>query len=205
MTPRRAFLGLFFPALVLGLAALAVADKSSPGDRPKATALGAAVPKAGHVLRDLRGNRRPLYDFKGHKAIVVAFLGVVLASADLHRVVSERVVPLGIVLAIATMGLIGGFVYGVADKQPELGWLVPIFLARLVSIDRAQPAREVLDSLARHVQRQHQDAALALAFDVAGGTRPMTRIALVARRLLGRRHRRLPATAAPRRSCPSIS
>jgi drug/metabolite transporter (DMT)-like permease len=66
-------------------------------------------------------------------AIVVAFLGIVLASADLHRIVSERIIPMGIVLAIATMGLIGGFVYGVADKQPQLGWLVPIFLARLVS------------------------------------------------------------------------
>jgi drug/metabolite transporter (DMT)-like permease len=66
-------------------------------------------------------------------AIVVAFLGIVLASADLHRIVSERIVPLGIVLAISTMGLIGGFVYGVADKQPQLGWLVPIFLARAAS------------------------------------------------------------------------
>jgi hypothetical protein len=40
----------------------------------KAIALGAEVPKH-DALRDLRGNRRPLHDFSGRHAIVLAFLG----------------------------------------------------------------------------------------------------------------------------------
>jgi hypothetical protein len=40
----------------------------------KAIALGGEVPKHA-ALRDLRGNRRPLHDFSGRQAIVLAFLG----------------------------------------------------------------------------------------------------------------------------------
>lgn len=64
-------------------------------------------------------------------AIVVAMLGVVLASSDLGKISGvERRAALGIVLAIATTLLIGGFVFGVSYYSDDLGWLAPIFIAR---------------------------------------------------------------------------
>jgi drug/metabolite transporter (DMT)-like permease len=64
-------------------------------------------------------------------AIVVVLLGVLLASSDLAQLGAlERIVLLGILLALATAVLIGVFVYGVAYFSAEYGWLVPIVLAR---------------------------------------------------------------------------
>jgi drug/metabolite transporter (DMT)-like permease len=64
-------------------------------------------------------------------AIVVTIVGVVLAGADLHRIARlERVAPLGLVLSLLAMVLIGAFVFGVSYYREELGWLAPIFLGR---------------------------------------------------------------------------
>lgn len=64
-------------------------------------------------------------------AVLIALVGVALASSDLGQIGGiERTAALGIVLAIATMALIGGFLFGVAYYSEELGWLAPIFLGR---------------------------------------------------------------------------
>lgn len=65
-------------------------------------------------------------------AVLVVFAGVALASID-RRVlrVRERTQVLGILLAVLTMFAIGGFVFGVSYYSGELGWLGPIFLARV--------------------------------------------------------------------------
>jgi hypothetical protein len=49
----------------------------------KAAALGEKVPKH-DALRDVRGNRRPLYDFSGRHAIVLAFLGADCPVSNLY-------------------------------------------------------------------------------------------------------------------------
>lgn len=65
-------------------------------------------------------------------AVLVAFTGVALASADLAQVrKAERTQMLGIVLAVLTMVSIGGFVFGISYYSSELGWLGPIFLGRV--------------------------------------------------------------------------
>ncbi|HXV58970.1 MAG TPA: DMT family transporter [Gaiellaceae bacterium] len=67
-------------------------------------------------------------------AVVVVVLGVLLASSDLAGIRRlERVALLGIVLALVTAVVIGGFVYGVAHFGDEHGWLVPVFVARALS------------------------------------------------------------------------
>jgi drug/metabolite transporter (DMT)-like permease len=64
-------------------------------------------------------------------AIVVSLAGVVLVSVDVRAVGHPgRARALGTVLAVATMGVIGAFVFGVSYRTDELGWLAPIFLAR---------------------------------------------------------------------------
>lgn len=67
-------------------------------------------------------------------AVVVVVGGVLLASSDLTQIRGlERVVLVGIVLALVTAVVIGAFVYGVAYFSEEQGWLVPIFVARSFS------------------------------------------------------------------------
>ena len=83
MTTRGALTGLFLLGLLVGLTALAASDPTKGTEKPKPTAIGAAVPK-GQLLRDLRGNRRPLHDFKGHKAVVVVFLGAECPVSNLY-------------------------------------------------------------------------------------------------------------------------
>ena len=64
-------------------------------------------------------------------AILVAMLGVALASSDLAQIRRQhRPALAGIAFAVAAMALLGGFVFGVAYHSEALGWLVPIFLAR---------------------------------------------------------------------------
>jgi len=64
-------------------------------------------------------------------AIVVSLAGVVLVSIDVRAVGHPgRARALGVVLAMATMAVIGAFVFGVSYRTDELGWLAPIFLAR---------------------------------------------------------------------------
>ena len=66
-------------------------------------------------------------------AVVVTIAGVMVCCTDLRQirgVALERRAALGFVLAIVAMALLGGFVFGVADRHRTLGWLAPIFLAR---------------------------------------------------------------------------
>lgn len=66
-------------------------------------------------------------------AVVVTFAGVFLSATDVRQLRGlghERRAARGVLLAIITMGLIGGFVFGVAERHQTLGWLAPIFLAR---------------------------------------------------------------------------
>ncbi len=68
-------------------------------------------------------------------AIVVSLAGVVLVSIDVRAVGHPgRARALGVVLAVATMGVIGAFVFGVSYRTDELGWLAPIFLARAFTL-----------------------------------------------------------------------
>jgi mono/diheme cytochrome c family protein len=70
MLRHGAVVGVVVFALGFGSAPPARAD----GDRPAAVALGAKAPNS-NSLRDVRGNRRALHGFTGHKALVLAFLG----------------------------------------------------------------------------------------------------------------------------------
>lgn len=66
-------------------------------------------------------------------AVVVTIGGVMLASADVRGVLSETLAPRavgGLLLALVAMALFGGFVFGIAYYQGELGWLAPIVLGR---------------------------------------------------------------------------
>lgn len=65
-------------------------------------------------------------------AVIVSFAGVVLASSAGRRVFSIELIDAhGLLFALAAMVLLGGFVLGVSVKTDELGWLAPVFLARL--------------------------------------------------------------------------
>jgi thiol-disulfide isomerase/thioredoxin len=52
-------------------------------DKVKPTELGKELPRGG-ALRDLRGNRRLLHDFKGHRALVLAFVGTECPVSNLY-------------------------------------------------------------------------------------------------------------------------
>jgi hypothetical protein len=66
-----------------------VDEKVKPSVRPKEDekvkplAVGTKVPRGG-ALRDLRGNRRPVHDFKGHRAVVLAFVGAECPVSNLY-------------------------------------------------------------------------------------------------------------------------
>ena len=67
-------------------------------------------------------------------AVVVSVVGIVLASSGLRHIFRiERIDAHGLLFALAAMVLIGAFVLGVSVKTDDLGWLTPVFLARLVS------------------------------------------------------------------------
>src|SRR5690242_247186 len=83
MTSRGLFsgllvIGLFQPAS--GPGAPTLARSAGPA---KAAGVGEAL-AGGTSLRDLRGNRRPLRDFKGYSAIVLAFLGTDCPISNLY-------------------------------------------------------------------------------------------------------------------------
>jgi drug/metabolite transporter (DMT)-like permease len=66
-------------------------------------------------------------------AIMLTIGGVMLASTDVREILSASLraqAVFGLVLAIVAMTLFGGFVFGVAYYQAELGWLAPIVLGR---------------------------------------------------------------------------
>lgn len=67
-------------------------------------------------------------------AVVVSFTGVALSSSGLRQASRlGRVRTLGLVFALAAMALLGGFVLGISVTADDLGWLAPVFLARLAS------------------------------------------------------------------------
>lgn len=67
-------------------------------------------------------------------AVVVSVVGIVLASSGLRHIFRvERIDAHGLLFALAAMVLIGAFVLGVSVKADDLGWLAPVFLARLFS------------------------------------------------------------------------
>ena len=80
-------------------------------------------------------------------AVVVSLVGIVLASSGLRHIWKawrgtgsglqseplQRLNAHGLLFALAALFLIGAFVLGVSVKADDLGWLVPIFLARLFS------------------------------------------------------------------------
>ena len=67
-------------------------------------------------------------------AVIVSVIGIVLASQGLRHLFSVEWVDMhGLLFALAAMVLIGAFVLGVSVKADDLGWLVPVFLARLFS------------------------------------------------------------------------
>lgn len=80
-------------------------------------------------------------------AVVVSVIGIVLASSGLRHIWKawrgtgsglqseplQRLNAPALLFALAALFLIGAFVLGVSVKADDLGWLVPIFLARLFS------------------------------------------------------------------------
>ncbi len=67
-------------------------------------------------------------------AVIVSVIGIVLASQGLRHVFAVEWVDMhGLLFALAAMVLIGAFVLGVSVKADDLGWLVPVFLARAFS------------------------------------------------------------------------
>ncbi len=85
------------------------------------------------VLAIVIGGERPGAGEIG--AIVVVVIGVLLASSDLAQLRRlQRVALLGLVLALVTAVVIGAFVYGVSHFSADLGWLVPLFVARGFSL-----------------------------------------------------------------------
>ena len=78
MMSNRCVLGL-----VLVFAGLFGADPSQAAESVKPAALGSKVGNS-ESLRDLRGTRRGLQDFKGHPAVVLAFLGTECPVGNLY-------------------------------------------------------------------------------------------------------------------------
>lgn len=67
-------------------------------------------------------------------AVVVSVIGIVLASQGLRHLFAVEWVDMhGLLFALAAMILIGAFVLGVSVRADDLGWLVPVFLARAFS------------------------------------------------------------------------
>jgi peroxiredoxin len=84
MLTRVALAGLLLSGGLLGLAGLVSSnEKEKPKDKPAATALGAKVANS-NSLRDVRGNKRALHDFKDNKAVVLAFLGADCPVSNLY-------------------------------------------------------------------------------------------------------------------------
>jgi peroxiredoxin len=73
MNPRYFPTVLFFLGIILG-PAWPTTPLTSAAEPPAGTVIGVKAPNSS-VLRDVRGNRRALHDFKGYRAVVLAFLG----------------------------------------------------------------------------------------------------------------------------------
>src|SRR5437762_637436 len=67
----------------LGAGWTGMAPSVQAAEPTKAAAIGDKVAN-GSSLRDLRGNRRPLHDFKGYSALVLAFVGADCPISNLY-------------------------------------------------------------------------------------------------------------------------
>src|SRR5262245_48864498 len=76
-------IGLLVIGILLGTGREAVSRGGKLSDKPAVVAVGVKVPNTGS-LRDLRGSGRPLHGFKGHRAVVLAFLGTECPVANLY-------------------------------------------------------------------------------------------------------------------------
>lgn len=76
---RHGLRGLLVLALLLPVGAV----WTRADDKTSAISLGAKLPRTS-VLRDLRGNRRSVHDFKGYKALVLAFVGTECPVSNLY-------------------------------------------------------------------------------------------------------------------------
>lgn len=104
-------------------------------------------------------------------AVALSLLGVVIASADVGQILRSRHAgALGLALAVVAMLLIGGFVFGVAYRAGELGWLAPVFLARGFSMLFLLAQAGYGRSLRLPVRSPRLDAAIGLVavLDTAG-------------------------------------
>ena len=78
--PLRTF---FLVVLLLTLAWPMAGRRAAAADPAKPAALGDKIANS-NSLRDLHGNRRALHDFKGHKAVVLVFLGADCPVSNLY-------------------------------------------------------------------------------------------------------------------------
>jgi thiol-disulfide isomerase/thioredoxin len=84
MLTRASLAGLLLIACLLGGAGLTLTT-STAQEKPRKSALEVGAKAANsNSLRDVRGNRRPLHDFKGHKALVLVFVGSECPVSNLY-------------------------------------------------------------------------------------------------------------------------
>src|SRR5262245_21201814 len=75
--------GLLLLALLVSHAIPQARTDDKTGDKTDALALGQKLPRGG-ALRDLRGNRRAVQDFKDNKALALSFVGCDCAVSNLY-------------------------------------------------------------------------------------------------------------------------
>lgn len=112
-------------------------------------------------------------------AVGITITGAMLASADvraIRRTKQQRHSPLGFVLALCAMALLGGFVFGVSYYRSSLGWLVPIFLGRafatlfvLGHVVASRRAVSATDAEPEAIEAPQTDAITAGAGPLAAG------------------------------------
>ncbi len=83
MIRRGSLGGLLLLALLVPGQGREPVPEAKGEEKAKLLAIGKPVPRGG-TMRDLRGNRRPVHDFKGHRALVLAFVGAECPVSNLY-------------------------------------------------------------------------------------------------------------------------
>lgn len=83
MTRQRLLWGVLAIALLFGDSAQRVSAPATAAEAGRAIAVGQSAPE-GSSLRDLHGDRRSLRDYKGHSALVIAFVGAECPVSNLY-------------------------------------------------------------------------------------------------------------------------